>query len=446
MQNKIFGTDGIRGKANMQISASLAFFVGKSLAVDLLDQVDTNELTVIVGKDTRCSGDMLISALTAGILSTGVNVLNVGILPTPALSYLVKKTNSNAGVMITASHNPAEYNGIKIFDKMGLKLDSIREARLEQILADIQSYIPNEKVGKLTVDEDLCKLWADYIMQSLGNPNLSKYKILVDCANGAGFRAIPYVLKTLGAIVECYNVDGYGCNINSNCGSTHIESFVKMVTNSKCDIGFSYDGDADRVIVVTNSGRVVSGDELLYIFAKYMDSRGELANHKLITTIMTNFGVERSLSESNIAMERVAVGDKYVIQKMLDTGCNLGGEESGHIILADYNMSSDALLATVYLLKILESERVSVDDLLKDLSKYNTARLDLKVTERQKALVGGGALDKLVQQYSDELGEAGRIVLRASGTECVVRILVEGVDLPVITQIAERLETAVLAL
>ena len=442
MQNKVFGTDGIRGIANTQISANLAFFVGKTLAIYLLEKKQ-HPLKIIVGRDTRTSGDMLCCAFCAGFMSMGGDVLNVGILPTPALSFLVTKTEADAGVMLTASHNPAEYNGIKIFDEKGLKIDEQVEIKLEKILGDIQNFLPDQKVGRLQIDEDLCKLWADYLMQKMGNLNLRDYKIMIDCANGASFRAIPYVLKTLGAIVDCKNVDSKGDNINKSCGSTHIENFASLVGKSNCDIAFAYDGDADRVIIVTNKGQVLTGDEILYIFAKYLHSKNELKNDTLITTVMTNYGVEKSLNKLGINTLRVKVGDKYVLQKMLEQDCNLGGEESGHIILGDYNLSADGLLATLFLLKIMTEREGTVEELLKGLNKYNTARIDLKVSDRQKILVQNGGMEELVQRFADELAENGRIVLRASGTESVVRILVEGEDLQLISSIAENLEQAV---
>jgi len=444
LNKNIFGTDGIRGIANTEFSADVAFRLGKSFAIFISQNID--KPTICVGRDTRPSGDTLVSAFVAGALSMGVDILDVGVAPTPAISYLVRSLELSAGVVITASHNLAEYNGIKFMDASGIKLDCTAEMCLSQIFHNIADYLPSQSVGNLTMDIDKPKLWADYLMQCVDCVNLSNLRIAIDCAHGAGYRAVPYVLKSLGANVHCLNCDDVGANINLDCGSTSVEALVTTIQQGVYDIGLAFDGDADRLVVVDNSGNVLSGDDILFVLAKYLSHADKLTQNTIVATTISNHGLDQSLAQDKINVVRVEVGDKWVLQELLRHGYNLGGEDSGHIILPEFNYSADALLTALYLLRILQSTGKSLTDLLTGFHRYERVNINIPVTMRQLTLVRNGALDKYIDALQAELGADGTFLVRPSGTENVVRILVEGNNLTLITSIADKLKNLTLEL
>ena len=442
--NLIFGTDGIRGIANRQISANLAFFVGKSLAIRLL-QNEKKQQKIVVGQDTRVSGDMIVCALSAGVMSMGVDVINLGILTTPALSFLTKSTQSDFGVMITASHNPAEFNGIKIFDSNGFKLSIKEEQQIESIFDNVSSCLPGDKVGRMFKRPELIHDYLTFLIDSIGSLPTKQHRIALDCANGAGSKIIPFVFKSLVDKCDCFNTDFETGEINGKCGSVDTQNFVKTVKGN-FDVGFAFDGDADRVVAVLKDGQVLSGEQILFVFVKYLKQHNKLKNNKVVTTILTNIGIEDSLSKLGVETIRCDVGDRNILEEMQKQDCNLGGEESGHIILSDLNPTSDGALAGLMLLKILVETDFDLSLYLKDAQIFDTVKLNVNVSARQKSKFKTDVLDDFVTELSDELGAQGRLIVRPSGTESVIRILVEGKDKNLMLDIAKRLEQQILAL
>lgn len=442
----IFGTDGVRGVANTQISANFAMQLGKSFAVYITQSQQTEDYTICIGRDTRISGDMLCSAFVAGVLSMGVNVIDVGICPTPCVSYLVPRLKVNGGVVITASHNPSEFNGIKIMDCNGVKLDSGAEETISNIFYNITDYLCDTKVGSLIKDTETVKLWVKHLSDCVDNINLDGLDIVVDCASGAGYRVVPYTLRSLGANVTCLNCDNNGRNINNNCGSTCVDNLVNCIKRGKFHIGFAFDGDADRLVVVDNNGNVLTGDHLVYIIAKFLHSQGQLYNNTIVATVVSNHGLEHSLEALGINVVRTSVGDKFVLQQLLDNGYTLGAENSGHIILPQYNLCADGLLASLFLLKIIKASQKSLSQLVSGYQPYPTVALDVPVSARQHSLVSQGALSNSIDELIAELGDTGTLLVRTSGTQQVVRILVEGENLDLINHIAQKLQSLTLSL
>lgn len=443
MSNKLFGTDGIRGIANEKLTAQLAFNMGQAFAVSL--SKNANFKKVIVGRDTRISGQMLSCAFVAGLNSMGFSAILPGILPTPALSYLTKTLDVDGGVMITASHNPAEHNGLKFYNSNGEKLSLAQQVELEETYFNIDSCLgcaPLE-IGGMDFDEDLLKLWVDHVVSTLDIKSLNGFKIALDTANGAGFAVIPYVFKMLGAQVICYNNKNDGININRDCGSTHMEKFVAECVANNVDYGFSFDGDADRMMAVTKDGKIIDGTDMMYIFAKYLKEKNLLKDDILVTTIVTNCGLENSLHDLGINVLRTQVGGIHIQTEMLKNSYNLGGEENGHIMVGDVNSESCGLTSSLFLLKIIIEKNESASELLKGLERTLIASSNVYVSERQKQEVAKGVLNDLVNELETELGNSGRIVLRPSGTECLIRTLVEGDDQDKIDKINNILENAV---
>ena len=446
MNKNIFGTDGVRGVANTEISGDFAFRLGQAFAVYLSENSTSPNLTICVGRDTRPSGYMLLSAFVAGVMTMGVNVLDVGVAPTPAISYLTSHLHYSAGAVITASHNLSEYNGIKLMDAHGAKLSTLAESDISRIFCNITDYLPSTNVGLLTQDWDKPKLWADYLIKCVDNVNLSNFRVVVDCAHGAGFRAVPYVLKSLGANVTCLNCDDDGGLINLNCGSTCLAPLLSAMQSNIYDIGLAFDGDADRLVVCDSSGNVLSGDDILFVLAKYFADHNLLKSNTIVATIVSNHGLEQSLSPLGILVRRVDVGDKFVLHQLLAEDYSLGGEDSGHIIMPQFNLSADALLTALFLLKILQSTNSNLTQLTAEFQRFPRATRNVPVSARQHALLSAGALAEPLEQLLRELGDAGTIILRPSGTESMARVLVEGNEPSIITNIADKLQSLILAL
>ncbi|MBQ7602562.1 MAG: hypothetical protein IJU58_00210 [Clostridia bacterium] len=443
MQNLIFGTDGIRGIANKQMSASLIFFVGKSLAIRLLENTQSYR-KVMVGRDNRQSSDMLFCALSAGLMSMGVDVVDVGLVTTPALSYLLKDGGCDYGVMITASHNPAEYNGIKIFDSFGHKIMPEQEQKIVDIYNNMDSYIYSGDVGRMYDNKDKIYKYIDKIIDSIGNLSLKDRKIAIDCANGAGSDILPYVFKTLIDKCDCYNCKTLG-EINKDCGSVNTQEFCKIVKNNY-DYGFAFDGDADRIVVILKDGQILSGEKILYILAKYYHSQNRLTNNTVITTILTSICVEQALQKLGIKTIRCDVGDKYVFNAMQQHNAVLGGEDSGHVLLGDINPTADAMLVGLTLLKIFAEIDFDIQGYIQDIQPYYSLKDDILVSERQKKQFLLGVLNDFVSSLDNEMGEDGRLLVRASGTECVIRVLLEGKDKDLMQNIAKKVKQKILDL
>lgn len=434
----LFGTDGIRGIANEKITAETALNLGKAFAINLSKNACFRR--VIVGCDTRVSGQMLVSAFVAGLNSQGFSAVLPNILPTPALSYLTRSLDVDGGVMITASHNAPEFNGIKFYDKDGNKLEKAEQDEIEKIYFEIDSYLGCEpmEIGNNEENEDLTKLWVDHLIDTLKMPSLNGVKIALDCANGAAYAVAPYVFKSLGAVVTSYNNFDDGSQINVDCGSTHIDGFISACVSNGVDWGFSFDGDADRVLAVTSAGELIDGTDMLYIFAKYLKEKGALPHDTVVSTIITNCGLEHSLAKLGINVVSTQVGGLFIQREMLAHGYVLGGEENGHIMYDSISPESCGITAALLLLKIV-SECGNVEKLLAGLERTKVVNADIPVSERQKVKVASGALDDYVNEFENALGSKGRIVVRPSGTESVVRVLVEGDDLKLLNNICKKL-------
>ena len=435
--NLIFGTDGIRGIANQQISANLVFFIGKSLAIKAL--ATNKKPKILIGKDNRVSSDMLECSVAAGIMSVGVDVVTLGLCTTPSLSFLTKQLDCDYGVMITASHNPAQFNGIKIFDKNGFKLLNQQEEELKKIFVDIEKYLPTQNIGKHYIENERIYDYIDYVIDKFKSIPVKNLSIAVDCANGAGSHIIPYVFKNLFNNCTFFNTKTNGNDINGNCGSVDTNKFISIVKN-KFDVGFAFDGDADRLVVVLKDGQIIDGETILYVFARYLKDKNKLNSNQVATTTLTNFGIENSLNKLGINVLRTPVGDKNIQYEMNKKALNLGAEQSGHIILGDFNKTADGLVAALMFLQVFCELNYSLTGWLREIKKFQTQKIDVCVSDRQKNLFSAGELNGFVDQIEEELGERGRVVVRPSGTESVIRILVEGNDLELIQTIATRLK------
>lgn len=424
---KLFGTDGIRGIVNEKLTAQLAFNLGKAYAIVLQNTAKYKK--ILVGRDTRISGQMLCSAFVAGLNSMGFSAILPNVLPTPAHSFLTRTLEVDGGVMLTASHNPPEHNGIKFCDENGNKLSKEIQEEIERVAFNIDSYLGCEpmQVGGFEQNEDLLANWVNHVVETLDLPNFEGLKIALDTANGAGSAVIPYVYKMLGAKVIAFNNEGDGSKINRDCGSLHLDKFIAECVANDVFLGFSFDGDADRVMVIDGKGNIIDGTDLMYIFANYLNKKGELKGN-VISTIVTNCGLENSLEKLGIKLTRTQVGGQYIQREMLATGANLGGEENGHIMLGQVGTESDGMSVSLFLLKILLETKEPLQQLLAGLIRTKVVNSDVRVSERQKQEVESGVLTDFVDELENSLNNSGRIVVRTSGTESLVRVLVEGED------------------
>ncbi len=442
---KLFGTDGIRGIANEKLTAEGALKLGKAFAVNLSKNARYKKVLIV--KDTRVSGDMLVTGFISGLNSMGYSAIVTEILPTPAVSFLVNTIEVDGGVMITASHNPPIYNGIKFYNAEGEKISLEEQDNIERIYYDIENFLGCEPTSIGSIEYmDLGKLWVDHILNSLKMPSLSGFKIALDLANGATYNIVPYVFKRLGAHIMSYNDTDCGLYINADCGSTHYEKFVTECVKNQVDFGFTFDGDGDRVLVVLSNGRVLDGSDILYIFARYLYKHHRLEKDTLVTTKIANCGLEQSLNKAGIKVVRTEVGGLFIREEMLKSKFNLGGEENGHIILGDVGAESCGLTTVLLLLKIIIEENCTAIKLLEGLERTEMVTADIPVSDRQKALVGSGVMDDYIAALEEELASQGRIVVRASGTEDVVRVLVEGYDREKLLALCTKVQNRVVAL
>ena len=354
---RLFGTDGVRGIANQELTPELAFNLGKAGAYIL--KKENKRPVVIIGKDTRISGDMLESALAAGILAVGGNVIRVGVVPTPAVAYLTKVYKADAGIVISASHNTFEYNGIKFFNSEGFKLDDLLEEKIEDIIIrsiDVNGHITGDLIGRsLEAEEGAADLYVQHLLSTV-DYRLDGKKVVLDCANGAAFQIAEKVYRELGAEVFVIGNEPNGVNINDGCGSTHPEKLQREVIKQNAEVGLAFDGDADRLIVVDNRGRVVDGDKTIAICAKMLKKQGRLRDEKVTATVMSNIGFHKAMEAEGILVDVTNVGDRYVLERMLQTGCVIGGEQSGHIIFLEHTTTGDGILSSLQLMKALLTE------------------------------------------------------------------------------------------
>ena len=420
---KYFGTDGIRGIAGESLTADLSFKVGKALGKLLTEEKEHPK--VVIGRDTRISCDMIEQALTAGLTSTGVNVMTVGTIPTPAIAYLTKTIETDSGIMISASHNPYQDNGIKIFGPDGFKLTDEQELEIESLI-DNSEQIKNasfEKIGKLYGGSELSQKYVQHIKQSISG-DLSGIKIALDCANGATTGVAPYIFGDLEADIETIGCQPNGININDNVGSTKIETISAFVKENNVDLGFAFDGDGDRVLAVDANGNIVDGDKIMFILAKHLKEQGELKDNMVVSTVMSNIGFYKAIEENGLQSVKTAVGDRYVVEEMRKNNYSLGGEQSGHIVLMNYATTGDGILTAVKLANIIKSTGKSLEELASEVSIYPQKLVNIKVIDKKAAMEDSEILAEC-EKVEKELEGNGRILLRASGTENLIRVMVE---------------------
>ena len=433
----LFGTDGVRGVAGVDLTADLAFNLSTAAASVLADlgEFAGHRPTAIVGQDSRASGQYLEEAICRGLSSAGIDVYRVGILPTPAISFLVKDRGADLGVMISASHNPASDNGIKFFDRTGSKLADQIEAKIESVLGQVVE--SSNGAGSVIEDLGAKESYIQNLLKSLDG-NLSGLKVVVDCANGAASFVAPELLKRAGAEVIAISASPNGLNINDNCGSTHLENLIAKVRSEGADIGIAHDGDADRVLAIDDKGSVIDGDFILGILAQDM----ELPTKTVVGTVMTNLGLIKALEEKGIKFIATAVGDRYVLEEMLAGGHLLGGEQSGHIIMSKYANTGDGLLTALQLISKLKKSGKSASELASFMKRYPQVLINVSGVAKEK-LSSNQVISKAVVDVQQKLGDKGRVLLRASGTEALIRVMIEAQDLSLAQELASELATLV---
>ncbi len=430
MARKYFGTDGMRGEANKDLTIDLVTNLGLALGYYLKKNKKTEgKPKIILGTDTRISGYMIRSALTAGLNSMGVHIDFVGVLPTPGVCYLTRKLNADAGIMISASHNPVKDNGIKIFSQNGYKLPDEVEEELERLMEDreelLRHQVSGDDLGRFKFVEDDMRIYLDFLSSTV-KKSFKGIKIVIDSANGAAYRVASKIYQRLGADIIVINNIPNGKNINVNCGSTHPELLQEVVKVYKADLGLAFDGDADRLIAVDHTGNIIDGDLIIAIIAQSLQKRGLLNDNKVVTTVLSNMGFEKYMEEKGIGLIRANVGDRYVLEKMKEFGLNLGGEQSGHILMLDYNTTGDGILSSIQLVSaVLESEK-TLNELVKDIKLWPQDMKNITVSkEKKENWETDKELSDFIKVKEKEINGKGRILVRASGTEPLIRVMVE---------------------
>ena len=436
---KLFGTDGIRGIANKYpMTPEVALRVGRAAGIFFRNQ--SRRSKILIGKDTRRSGYMIENALTSGLCSAGADVMLVGPMPTPAVAHLVKSFSADAGIVISASHNPAEYNGIKFFSREGLKLNDADEAKIEKLATGNQdtSEITGERIGRAFRIDDAAGRYVEFAKASAQNISLKGLKIVLDCANGAAYKISPAIFSELGADVVVLNNQPNGTNINKNCGALHPEGMIEAVRREGADVGIALDGDADRVIMCDENGELVDGDEIMCILALRLKKEGRLKGNAIVATKMSNIGMETALRRQGIEVIRSEVGDRYVVDMLRAKNLNFGGEQSGHIIFLDASTTGDGTIAALQVLRVMQLEGEKLSKLKKCMKKAPQVLVNVEVREK-KPIEKIPLLRKEIASAEKLLGEDGRVYVRYSGTESLMRIMVEGAREDEIKGIAERI-------
>lgn len=443
---RLFGTDGVRGIANKDLTNELAMKIGMAAAEILLKRAGDQRPTVMIGRDTRASGDMLEAALTAGFCSVGVNVLSVGVVPTPAIAYLVGKYGCEAGVMISASHNPCEYNGIKIFQSTGYKLPDSVEDEIEAIILDSPDQIELKTggdVGRRTYCKTAVEDYIEHIV-SVSEVSFDGLNIAIDTANGSASVCAKEIFTRLGAKCHMLSDTPNGVNINLNCGSTHMEELAEFVKANKLDLGIAFDGDADRMLAVDENGEIVDGDKVIAICATQMKQEKKLAKNTAVVTVMSNMGFFKFCEDNGIKCAKTAVGDRYVLERMLKDGYNIGGEQSGHVIFLDHATTGDGELSAVKLLETVVKSGASLAQLSKVMTVYPQVLINVPVTDEGKKKYNNDEyIISAVQEAEMELHGDGRVLVRVSGTEPLVRVMLEGMDTEQITRLGNDIANVV---
>ena len=430
---KYFGTDGIRRIANTELTPELVYKVAKAGAYVLAKHLD-HAPTILIGRDTRLSGTLIESAMTAGFLSYGANVKLLGVMPTPAVAYLTKKLKADASVVISASHNTFEFNGVKYFSNKGMKISDEIEEEIEEVMDSGKIDELNAVHNKIGVSEDATELIDEYIFlfRKIFEENVEQnmrddFVVGIDVANGATCKVAEQVFRKLGIKYKIINNTPDGININENCGSTHLEGLKKFVVDNNLSLGIAYDGDGDRCLAIDEKGNLVDGDMLLAIFSKYLKEKGKLNKDTFVATIMSNLGLNKFAESNSLNLKQTKVGDRYVLEEMLKNGYNLGGEQSGHIIMLDYNPTGDGILTSLMLIQILLEKNLPLSNICDIMQTYPQVLVNAKVNNNKKDdLEKDEDIQKMIKKLQQEFLNDGRIVIRPSGTEPLIRVMIEG--------------------
>ena len=443
---KYFGTDGIRRIANSDLTPELVYKVAKAGAYVLSKHLD-NAPTILIGRDTRISGTLIESAMTAGFLSFGANVKLLGVVPTPVVAYLTKKMNADASVVISASHNSYEFNGIKFFSNKGMKISDEIEEEIEEIMdsGKLEEFsAESHKIGISEICDGYVNEYIDFIknvfVQDINNNNKKDFVVGIDTANGATYKIAEEIFNNLGIKYKIINNNPNGLNINEKCGSTHLEKISEFVKNNKLSMGIAYDGDGDRCLVVDENGKIVDGDIILSVFSKYLKENNKLKNNTLVATVMSNLGLNKFAKNNDINLKQTKVGDRYVLEEMLNNNYNIGGEQSGHIIFLDYNPTGDGIFTSLMLIKILLEKNIPLSKLCDIIKIYPQVLINAKLNPSKKELYENDEeIKNRILELENEFKDNGRILIRPSGTEPLVRVMIEGENQVYITQQAKSL-------
>ena len=444
---RLFGTDGVRGKANEALTAELALSLSVAAAHVLGEtgEFRGHQPFAVVGRDPRASGEFLEAAVVAGLASAGVNVVRIGVLPTPGVSYLTEACNADLGVMLSASHNPMPDNGIKFFARGGNKLDDALEDTIESRLGEAWPRPTGAGVGRVTVQESLVETYVAHLVNSLGRPvSLEGIKVVVDCANGAAYQAAPAAFEAQGAEVHRIHAEPDGININDNCGSTHMDSLRSTVLEQRADIGIALDGDADRCLAVDTFGRIVDGDQILAVLALALREEGRLKNDTVVATVMSNLGFVNAMRDAGITVQQTKVGDRYVLEAMKAGGFMLGGEQSGHVVMLEHARTGDGVLTALHLMNRMATSGQSLAQLASVMTRLPQVLINVPGVDKSRAATDPQLSAALVEAEA-ELGDSGRVLLRPSGTESLVRVMVEAESYEAANGVAHRLADLVKA-
>ncbi|MEA4827330.1 MAG: phosphoglucosamine mutase [Clostridium sp.] len=438
--SRLFGTDGVRGIANEELTVELAYKLGRAGAFVLTE--GTHKPKILVGMDTRISGDMLESALVSGILSVGAEAVCAGVVPTPAIAYLTRKYNADAGVVISASHNPVEYNGIKFFNGNGYKLSDELEDRIQNIIENNFEGVPSPtgaNLGRKIISESALDDYRKFAKSTI-DVDLKGLKIALDCANGASYKAAVEAFEELGAEVHVINNKPNGININEKCGSTHPQGLIDYVISEKCDLGLAFDGDADRCLAVDEKGRLIDGDFIMAICGKNLKEQGKLKDNMVVVTVMSNLGLDLAFNKEKISTIKTKVGDRYVLEEMVKGGYKLGGEQSGHIIFLDYNTTGDGLVTGLQIASVVKKTGKSLSELASMMTKLPQVLVNAKVPNDMKDIhEKDEEIAAEIRKIEEKLNGSGRVLIRPSGTEPLVRVMLEGEDQAELDEIAHSL-------
>lgn len=445
---RLFGTDGARGVAITELTCELAMSIGRAAAYVLTKKSGNSAPRILIGKDTRISSDILEAALCAGVTSVGAEAVLLGVVPTPAVAYLVKHYGADAGVMISASHNSVEYNGIKLFSCEGFKLSDETEEEIEALILDRKEDIKlseGTEVGRITRCESAVQDYVEHIRHCTGY-DLSTYHVAFDCANGSSSVTARELFTSMGVTGRYIAETPDGTNINDKCGSTHIEKVAEFVKEHSLDVGFAFDGDADRCLAVDENGNVVDGDRIIAVIAKYLKENGQLKGDTAVVTVMSNLGFHNYMKQNGIKTLCAKVGDRYVLEEMQKGGYNIGGEQSGHIILLDHATTGDGQLTAAMLLKVMTQTGKKLSELVADIKDYPQLLVNVKITEQSKGKWNSTpSIMECIDLAEREFSGEGRVLVRESGTEPLVRVMLEGKDMDMVTRLTNMIADEVRA-